>query len=351
LIKTSRLREMLARAGASGVLLNARHNFAWLSGGRNTINRMTDGGSGMLFVNADGERFLLANSIEIDRLMAEEVPAGLFEPVSFDWRDERAGPDHLIRACRSLGADPANILADLPVMPGIRSAEFLIATCRFSLTDFEIERYRELGATASAAIERVFGAIEPGMTENAIAAATEAEFTRVGLSLPVLLVGADDRLAGYRHPVPSENRWRKALMVVVCAKRGGLIVNLSRIAHVGPVPTELADRTRAARRIFEEICAATRPGMTGSELYGVLAESYRREGCAAEIAKHHQGGATGYKPRDWVAHPASNEVVQANQAFAWNPSLTGTKVEETMIVSDVGQEFVTGGDLAEIREF
>ena len=32
--KTERLREMMAREGLGGVLLNAQHNFAWLTGGR-----------------------------------------------------------------------------------------------------------------------------------------------------------------------------------------------------------------------------------------------------------------------------------------------------------------------------
>jgi antitoxin VapB len=64
-------------------------------------------------------------------------------------------------------------------------------------------------------------------------------------------------------------------------------------------------------------------------------------GFADEINRHHQGGACGYRTRDWVAHPASAQTVFANQAFAWNPSITGTKVEETGISSLDGFEIVT----------
>jgi len=86
---------------------------------------------------------------------------------------------------------------------------------------------------------------------------------------------------------------------------------------------------------------ATRVGSTGADLYNVAADAYAANGFADEINRHHQGGATGYRTRDWVAHPQSRETVQMHQAFAWNPSITGTKVEETSIVTVDGIEIIT----------
>src|SRR4029079_15897020 len=59
-----------------------------------------------------------------------------------------------------------------------------------------------------------------------------------------------------------------------------------------------------------------------------------------EERKHHQGGAIGYRAREWVAHPGSAEVVQPRQAFAWNPTITGTKIEDTALLLDGRLEII-----------
>jgi antitoxin VapB len=141
--------------------------------------------------------------------------------------------------------------------------------------------------------------------------------------------------------VPKDVQWKKVLMIVVCARRHGLIASLSRIVCAGSVPDDLRMRTDAAAHVNAELFAAARPGVTGRELYEVAANSYLAEGFPGEEKLHHQGGATGYRTRDWVAQPNSAERVQANQAFAWNPSITGTKVEETMIAFEDHIEVIT----------
>ena len=69
--------------------------------------------------------------------------------------------------------------------------------------------------------------------------------------------------------------------------------------------------------------------MTRQRTLRSAAKAYAEKGFADEIDLHHQGGAAGYRTREWVAHPNANDVVRNDQAFAWNPSITGTKVEET----------------------
>ena len=130
-------------------------------------------------------------------------------------------------------------------------------------------------------------------------------------------------------------------MLVTCARRHGLIVSLTRIANIGPASSELKKKTEAAAFVNANLLNATREGVSGRDIYDVAAKAYADAGFADEIDKHHQGGAAGYRTREWVIHPNSTDVVETDQAFAWNPSITGTKVEETVIASGGQCEVIT----------
>jgi antitoxin VapB len=335
-IKTERLQKMLAQANLGGVLINAQHNFAWLTGGKsNGINQSVESGACFLLVRADGKKFVLANNIEMPRLLSEEIAAADFEPIEFAWQAEKASANFIFEKAKSLLSQTAEIAADLLFSPSIRSIENLIAGCRYELTEAEIERYRRLGRDAGAAIGDLFENLEPGASEIEIARKVKDALAASNINPVVTLIGADARIENFRHPVPTRNVWKKVLLIAVCARRAGLIVNLSRLACAGEIPGELKRKTEATAYVYAKLLAATKTGASGAELYATAADAYAAQGLAGELNRHHQGGATGYKTRDWVAHPASAEIVFKNQAFAWNPSVTGTKTEETCLrVSD-----------------
>ena len=76
-------------------------------------------------------------------------------------------------------------------------------------------------------------------------------------------------------------------------------------------------------------------------MFRVAADAYAREGFAGDEQLHHQGGATGYWEREWVATPDGKEQVVNNQVFAWNPSVRGGKVEDTVLLHDGKIELLT----------
>lgn len=339
--KTGRLVAVLERENLGGVLLNAQHNFAWLTGGSsNGIDLSRENGAAYLFVGADGKRFVLANNIEMPRLLAEEISADHFEPVEFTWQDEKAAGNFVIEKAKALATN-GDIVTDITIDAGTKAVEGKIAQCRYSLTADETERFRLHGRDAGVAVRNVIDKLTSGETEIEIAEKLRHEFALAGMASVVTLVAADERIARYRHPVRTAKRWEKMVMLVTCAKRRGLITSLSRIVCIGDVPAELKQKTEAAAYVNACLMDASRPGATGAELYKVAADAYAARDFANEINRHHQGGAAGYKTREWVAHPNNTEVVQPNQAFAWNPSITGTKVEETCIASENGVEILT----------
>ena len=130
-------------------------------------------------------------------------------------------------------------------------------------------------------------------------------------------------------------------MVVVCAERDGLIVALTRIMTAGPDESGLAARTSACAGVFAAMAAITRPDATGADVFAAAVQAYARAAAPGEERRHHQGGAIGYESRDWIAHPHSDARVHARQAFAWNPSITGTKIEDTLLVDGDRLDIIT----------
>ena len=341
-IKTERITQMLGGENLDAVILNAQHNFAWLTdGGSNRVDESREAGEASLLITKQGNRYLLVNNIETPRILAEEISAQDFEPVEFPWQSENGLSDIPFTLARSLPGVGASIATDIPLFAGAKSIENKISHCRYQLTNNEIGRFRDLGRDAGVAFRKAIDRLVPGETESEVAEKLRHELAIGGMTAVVTLVGADERIASFRHPIPTEKIWKKTLLIVTCAKRKGLIVSLSRIVCVGNAPDELLKRTDATAYVNASLLNATRPGMTGKQIYAVADKAYEDQGFAGEIGRHHQGGAAGYRTREWVAHPESNEVVQLHQAFAWNPSITGTKVEETCITTENGVEVIT----------
>ena len=296
---------------------------------------------GTLLVRRDGRRFVLANRIELNRLMSEHLDGQGYEPIDFGWEEEKANPSLVAEVAFSLVDKGLPLGSDSPFGSSVQVVDNAIARARYKLTATEIDRFRSLGRAAGEAIGAMARSLVPGLSEHEVARRAVDSVAAIGASAVVTLVAADERLRLFRHPTPTDLCWNKTVMIVVCVRRGGLIASLTRIVCAGTVSEDLQHRTRATAGVNAKLLAATTPGASGADLYQIAARAYGDAGFPGEEHLHHQGGAAGYRTRDWVAHPASTERVQEAQAFAWNPSITGTKVEETCIVSREGIEIIT----------
>jgi antitoxin VapB len=328
--KVEQLARLAHEEHLGGVMVSAHHNFAWLTAGRShRIDSSHDAGTVHLFVSRAGRRFVLTDTIEAARV-TDETLAGLdFELRAYPWMDDLEDPSRIARLAADAAGSP-EIGSDVP-SDHARSLEPRIADLRATLDPDELPRYRQLGETAAGILADVIRGCRPGAGEDDVAREVTLALLQVGITPVVLLVAGDQRIAKYRHPIPTPAPWSQRLLVGLCGEREGQIVALSRMISVRP-DADLLARTHAAARVCAALLDATRPGVTGAALFDVAVSAYAKEGFRGEERLHHQGGTIGYRAREWLAHPSSRAQVRPPQAFAWNPTITGTKIEETVLL-------------------
>ncbi len=326
--KLEKVRDLLSGKDLRGVLITQRHNFAWATaGGRNYVGITSETGAAWLWI--DQRRVLLvANNIETPRVLDEELAdlgVGLRQ---FDWW-QMPGPEDV---ARELGGEHA--ATDVAL-----ASEF--AELRSTLSDYEMGLYRKLGSDCGAAVGYVARSVRRGESENDVAGRLAERLLSQGIVPVVLLVAADERVDRYRHPLPTEAQVDRKAMLVVCGMRHGLIASVTRLVHLGPVTEDLRRRHQAVTYVDAVAISETRPGKTGADVFAAIKRAYAEAGFPDEWRNHHQGGATGYQSREWKATPKSSNTVHENQAFAWNPSIAGTKSEDTILVTEQGVEVLT----------
>jgi Xaa-Pro aminopeptidase len=130
-------------------------------------------------------------------------------------------------------------------------------------------------------------------------------------------------------------------MLVLCGRRWGLVCSLTRFVHFGRLPDDLRRKAEAAAQVDATLIAATRLSRLLGEIFRRGMAAYAETGFPDEWRLHHQGGPAGYEPREYVATPHSTDVVSVGQVYAWNPSITGTKSEDTILVGEAGNEVLT----------
>ena len=341
--KLDRVGEFLERHHLDGIFLNHRAHFAWITGGKdNHIASSSPSGVASILATRDS-RICFTNTIEAPRFKEEELAGTGIEIVSYPWQDAKAGTKKLkeLIAGQKIAADPDDngnfdrLGAGFAPLP----AEF--SQLRWSLTPAEIERYREGGKRTSAAMEAACRKISRNMTEHEIAAVLDAEVHARGMIPVVTLVAADARVRKFRHPIATQNRVQQYCMLVTCASFGGLISNMTRFVSFEPLSDEIKKKQQAVCNVDVAVNLTTRPGKTLGEMFKTLEKAYADNGFEGEYALHHQGGSTGYAGRDVFADPSSTVKILENQAFAWNPSITGVKSEDTILCTKDGIEMIT----------
>jgi antitoxin VapB len=330
--KRKQLCEQMAASGLAAVQLQRTENIAWLTAGRVDRRVLLPSALGIatILLLRTGEAFYLAPDNEVRRLAEEDFPGLPFTAITAPWHAAEFSSQ--IRAIVGEGS----IVADTAP-----EGASLMVNQRASLLDTEIERYRWLGRNTAEVTAHVLQSLQPGMTERAMAARVASGLLERGIEPSVLLIAADDRILRYKHAVTQNATLKQFGMLNLCSRRWGLCISITRFVHFGALPQTLQDAFGVAAQVNARLLAATKASASAAELFRVAADSYTELGHPGEELRHHQGGATGYAEREWLVTPAGTERVVNNQTFAWNPSVAGGKVEDTVLLRDGTIELLT----------
>ncbi|MDO9084816.1 MAG: M24 family metallopeptidase [Anaerolineaceae bacterium] len=331
--KQNQLKAILDRYKVNGLLLHRVSSFSWATCGVNSaVNISATNGTARLLITKD-KNYLITKNIEAPRLEQEgQLKTQGWEFIVTPWYESEFDPREII------GDGPFG--ADI-CYPGAIDLSAEISSLRSNLIPEEQIRFKELGGLCASTMSKTMNSIEPGMTEFEIASILSSETEKQGIKAIVNLVATDERIFKYRHPLPTEKQLEKYAMVVLCGRKWGLVCSLSRLIHFGKIPIEIQNKINSVAKIDVEFIKNTRPGKTMGEVFSQAKAAYQKEGYPDEWLLHHQGGLTGYEPRESLAGPEFNQVIRQGQFFAWNPSISGVKSEDTIFVGETENEVIT----------
>ncbi len=332
----------VAGNGIAGLVLTSPAAVAWACGGVTPPVDRTAGVDLVWAVFTAGGAWLITTNVEAERITAEYDPAahGFDELVQVPWYS----PGDFVSAAVDLaGADPAGLASDGHPGFGLDVSDDLISL-RLALSPAEIDDLADLGADAARALQDALVAWRPGERDLDIQARCAAGLEAAGADAPVLIVGGDDRLARFRHPMALGAPVKDLVMAVAVARQGGLHVALTRFAASGALSEDYKDLRRRVLAVEDAVLRACITGATYGQALEALAAGYTAQNAPNGWTGHYQGGPIGYAQREFEIAPGQagsrwyGEPIAAGHAIAWNPSLPGgAKSEDTYLVAADGQ--------------
>ncbi|MEG4504542.1 M24 family metallopeptidase [Microcoleus sp. F6_B4] len=323
------IRKALTETKAIALRLRGTDWFAWTTaGGSHTVLLTAETGVAELLITAE-TAWVLTDEIEAQRLQDEELPAN-FQMHIYPWADV-AQREAFVKEITGGG----NVMSD---RPNARETPIIasLQSRKQTMMSSELDRYRRVGRLASEAMTEVLSAAKPTWTEYQLAGAGAEALWARGLHPALTLVAGERRLPLYRHATATAEPIGRQAMLVFCARGWGLYANLTRFVSFDFLGEKHSELHRKVREIEAAALNFCRPGVTLNAVYDTLKTAYAEHGYPQAIAEHHQGGTTGYLAREIVANPSTSDILAENMAVAWNPSLSGAKIEDTFLIHSDG---------------
>lgn len=322
-----KIRNWLDEKNYDGVLLGRRDNYTWVSGGaKNHVLSSAETGIAYYVIRKEDAE-LIADSSDLARMSAEQNSLGA-KGTLVPWYES---VEEYVRTM----SEGKTYVSDTGI-GGTKNVQDELMSLRMRLSDEEVEKYREIGALCAKIVEGVCREAKAGDTEEEVACRLKCRCLENGVSPDCVLVGADERILNYRHPMPTSKKIENSLMVVLGGEKYGLNISMTRMVYFSPVPAEIRERYEKTSYIFACMQKMMTEGVSCGEYFEKVKKLYADAGYEEEWKMHHQGGPTGYACREFTAAPGMKETLHTRMAYAWNPTIQGTKCEETTYLDEDG---------------
>ena len=323
------LRDLMMARELDAFVVRRNPNLAWAIAGRAHVPTTIDAACFDLIITQDTAT-AITNVVEAPRLIAEELPSEVTVK-TIKWSE---GRDSLLPSGPKVGSDqPGADRVDL----GIE-----VEIIRASLIESDLARFKDICVDAAVALGNAMKQVESTDREIDVAGLITHSLWQADLEVAFLGVAGEDRVHKFRHPLPTNSVVGNRVSASICAKRKGLIASVTRIVTFGEVTDSMINEYTSIYKVEAALFDATIVGKPFSDPINAAISAYPANGFDAdEWTKHHQGGPTGFLPRDWPAHQSSTRLITENQPIAWNPTGKGWKAEDTIVATSSGVELLT----------
>ena len=318
------LRDLMKEKGLDAFVLRRNPNLAWAIAGRAHVPTTIDAACLDLIITQDSAT-AVTNVVEAPRLIAEELPHEVAVK-TVNWSE---GRDQQLPTGSKVGSD----------QPGAERIDLGIEVeiIRASLIESDVTRFKEICIDAAVALGNAMKQIESTDREIDVAGLITHSLWQADLEIAFLGVAGMDRVHKFRHPLPTDSVVGNRVSASICAKRKGLIASVTRIVTFGELSDLMINEYTSIFNVEAAMFDATVVGKAFSDPINAAVAAYSDNGFEPEEwTKHHQGGPTGYLPRDWPANQSTSRLISENQPIAWNPTGKGFKAEDTILASASG---------------
>jgi antitoxin VapB len=318
------IRELMKAQGLEAFVLRRNPNLAWAIAGRAHVPTTIDAACFDLIITQESAT-AITNVVEAPRLIAEELPEEI-KVKTIKWSE---GRDAQLPTGSKVGSDqPGAERIDLGV-----EVEIIRAT----LIASDLLRFQEICSDAAIALGNAMKQAQRDDREIDIAGLITHSLWQSDLEIAFLGVAGASRVQKFRHPLPTTAEVGNLVSASICAKRKGLVASVTRIVCFDAISDVMVNEYASICKVEAAMFDATVVGQPFSDPIDAAIAAYSANGFDSdEWTKHHQGGPTGFLPRDWPANQGSTRPIGNNQPIAWNPTGKGWKAEETVVATDSG---------------